>query len=100
MGNKLTLRSLFVITTLAAVMLMLVRLAVASSGENAMIALLVMLLIPIVTFALFGIVFLLLLPVGVIASLSTESAARAESPFAQDRLPEKLIESSDPTRAN
>ena len=100
MGDKFTLRSLFFITTVTAILLMVVRLALITQGDNAFTAIAVVLLVPVCTFGLFGIFFLLLLPFGVIAALSQESGMPGTSPFADDRLPEKRIHSTDPERAN
>ena len=86
--------------TLTAIMLLVIRLALVTQGENAMPAIAVMLLIPVVTFGLFGIMFVMLLPFGIIAAMSHESIMPGTSPFAEDRLPEKLIDASDPQRAN
>jgi uncharacterized membrane protein len=100
LGNKISLRSLFFITALTAIVLLVVRLAIVTQGENAMPAIAVMLLIPMVTFGLFGIAFLMLLPFGIIAALSRESTMPGTSPFAQDRLPDQMIEVHDPQKAN
>jgi hypothetical protein len=100
MGDKITLRSLFFITALSAIVLLVVRLAVLNQGQNAIVAIAVMVIIPVVTFGLFGLAFLLLLPFGIISALSRESVAPGTSPFADDRLPDKQIDVVDSERAN
>ncbi len=100
MGDKITLRSLFFVTALAAILLMIVRLAVINQGQNVWVAIAVMVLVPVVTFGLFGLAFVLLLPFGIIAAMARESIAQGASPFAEDRLPDKQIDVLDPERAN
>lgn len=100
MGDKITLRSLFFITALSAIVLLVVRLAVLNQGQNAIVAIAVMVIIPVVTFGLFGLAFLLLLPFGIISALSRESVSPGTSPFADDRLPDKQIDVVDSERAN
>jgi hypothetical protein len=99
-GDKITLRSLFFVTALSAIILMVIRMALETQGDNAVAAIAVVLLVPVVTFGFFAIAFLTLLPFGVIAAMSRESAMPGTSPFADDRLPEKQIHTSDPDRAN
>ena len=100
MGDKITLRSLFFVTALSAILLMVVRLAVLNQGQNIWAGIAVMTLVPVVTFGLFGLAFVMLLPFGIIAAMAKESAAPGMSPFAEDRLPEKQIDVLDPERAN
>lgn len=100
MGNKITLRSLFLVTAITAIILMVLRMALMTQGDNATAAIAVVLLVPIATFTLFGLAFLMLLPFGVIAALSRESAMPGTSPFANDQLPSKQIDVIDPERAN
>ena len=100
MGDKITLRSLFFFTALTAILLLVVRLAVLNSGQNVYVGISVMILIPAVTFALFGLAFVMLLPFGIIAAMTRESVAPGTSPFAEDRLPDKQIDVVDPERAN
>ena len=100
MGDKITLRSLFFVTALTAILLLVVRLAVLNSGQNVYVGISVMILIPVVTFALFGLAFVMLLPFGIIAAMTRESVAPGTSPFAEDRLPDKQIDVVDPERAN
>ncbi len=99
-GNKITLRSLFFVTALTAILLMVVRLAVLNQSQNVWVAIAVMVLIPVVTFGLFGLAFVMLLPFGIIAAMARESVAPGTSPFAEDRLPDKQIDVLDPERAN
>lgn len=99
-GDKITLRSLFFVTALTAILLMVVRLAVLHQGQNVWAAVAVMVLIPVVTFGLFGLAFVMLLPFGIIAAMARESVAPGTSPFAEDRLPDKQIDVLDPERAN
>ena len=100
MGDKITLRSLFFVTAISAIILMVVRMALLSQGDNAVAVIAVVVLVPVVTFSLFAIAFLMLLPFGVIAAMSRESTMPGTSPFADDRLPEKSIHANDPDRAN
>jgi hypothetical protein len=100
LGNKITLRSLFFVTALTAIILMVLRMALQTQGDNATAAIAVVILVPVVTFGLFGIAFLFLLPFGVIAALSRESSLPGTSPFAEDQLPQRHVEVVDPERAN
>ena len=100
MGDKITLRSLFFITALTAILLLVVRLAILHQGQNVWAGIALMVLIPVVTFGLFGFAFVVLLPFGIIASMARESVAPGTSPFAEDRLPDKQIDVLDPERAN
>ena len=59
-----------------------------------------MVLIPVVTFSLFGLAFVVLLPFGIIAAMTRESVAPGTSPFADDRLPDKQMDVVDAERAN
>ena len=100
MGDKITLRSLFFVTALAAILLLVIRLAVLNSGQNVYAGLVVMILIPVITFGLFGLAFVMLLPFGIIAAMTRESIEPGTSPFADDRLPDKQIDVLDPEKAN
>jgi hypothetical protein len=100
MGDKLTLRSLFFLTAISAILFMVVRLALVSRGENAVAAIMVFVLIPCVTFTLFALAFLVLLPFGIIAAMARESTIPGTSPFADDGLPTQQISTIDPERAN
>ena len=99
-GDKITLRSLFFVTALTAVLLLVVRLAVISQGQNVWAGIATMVLIPVVTFSLFGLAFVVLLPFGIIAAMTRESVAPGTSPFADDRLPDKQMDVVDAERAN
>jgi hypothetical protein len=99
LGNKITLRSLFFVTALSAIVFMVLRMALMTQGDNATAAVAVVLMVPLVTFVLFAMAFLLLLPFGVIAALSRESVLPGSSPFATDQLPSKQIDVIDPDRA-
>ena len=99
MGDKITLRSLFFVTALTAIVLLVIRLAVLNSGQNVYVGIAVMVLIPVVTFGLFGLAFVMLLPFGIIAAMTRESVAPGISPFAEDRLPDKQIDVLDRERA-
>ncbi len=100
MGDKITLRSLFFVTALTAILLLVIRLAVLNSGQNVYVGISVMVLIPVVTFGLFGFAFVMLLPFGIIAAMTRESVAPGTSPFAEDRLPDKQIDVLDRERAH
>lgn len=100
MGDKITLRSLFFLTAICAILLMVIRLALISRGENAVAAITVVVLVPFVTFTLFAIAFLILLPFGIIAAMARESAMPGASPFADDGLPSQKISTVDPDRAS
>ena len=100
MGDKITLRSLFFVTALTAILLLVIRLAVLNSGQNVYVGISVMVLIPVVTFGLFGIAFVMLLPFGIIAAMTRESVAPGTSPFAEDRLPDRQIDVLDRERAH
>ncbi len=100
MGDKITLRSLFFVTALTAILLLVVRLAVISQGQNVWAGIATMVLIPVITFGLFGLAFVTLLPFGIIAAMTRESVAPGTSPFADDRLPDKQVDVLDPERAN
>jgi hypothetical protein len=100
LGDKITLRSLFFITALTAILLLVVRLAILHQGQNVWAGIALMVLIPVVTFGLFGFAFVVLLPFGIIAAMARESVAPGTSPFAEDRLPDKQIDVLDPERAN
>ena len=100
MGDKITLRSLFFVMIVCAILLMVVRLAVLNQGQNIWAGVAVMVLVPIITFGLFGLAFVMLLPFGIIAAMARESVAPGTSPFAEDRLPDKQIDVLDPERAN
>ena len=100
MGDKITLRSLFFVTALTAILLLVVRLAVLSQGQSVWVGLSFSLLVPVVTFAFFALAFVTLLPFGIIAAMARESVAPGTSPFAEDRLPEKQLDVIDPERAN
>ncbi len=100
MGEKITLRSLFFVTALTAILLLVLRLAVLNSGQNVYVGISVMVLIPVVTFGLFGLAFVMLLPFGIIAAMTRESVAPGTSPFAEDRLPDKQIDVLDRERAH
>ena len=78
----------------------MIRLAVLNSGQNVYVGISVMVLIPVVTFGLFGLAFVMLLPFGIIAAMSRESVAPGTSPFAEDRLPDKQIDVLDRERAH
>lgn len=100
MGDKITLRSLFFVTALTAILLLVIRLAVLNSGQNVYVGISVMVLIPVVTFGLFGFAFVMLLPFGIIAAMTRESVAPGTSPFAEDRLPDMQIDVLDRERAH
>ena len=82
MGDKITLRSLFFVTALTAILLMIVRLPGFNQGQNIWVAIVVMVLIPVVTFGLFGLAFVMLLPFGIIAAMARESVVPGTNPFA------------------
>ena len=71
----------------------------AEIGQNVYVGIAVMVLIPVVTFGLFGLAFVMLLPFGIIAAMTRESVAPGISPFAEDRLPDKQIDVLDRERA-
>ena len=100
MGDKITLRSLFFLMIVSAILLMVVRLAILNQGQNIWAGVAVMVLVPVITFGLFGLAFLMLLPFGIISAMARESVAPGTSPFADDRLPIKQIDVVDPERAN
>ncbi|MCY2985608.1 MAG: hypothetical protein NTY15_18435 [Planctomycetota bacterium] len=100
MGDKITLRSLFFVMIVCAILLMVVRLAVLNQGQNIWAGVAVMVLVPVVTFGLFGLAFAMLLPFGIISAMTRESVAPGASPFAEERLPDKQIDVLDPERAN
>ena len=99
MGDKLTLRSLFFLTALTAILLLIVRLAVLNQGQHILVGVALMVMVPVVTFSLFGIAFIMLLPFGIISAMAKESVAPGTSPFADDRLPDKQIDVVDAERA-
>jgi len=84
----------------SAILLMVVRLAILNQGQNIWAGVAVMVLVPVITFGLFGLAFLMLLPFGIISAMARESVAPGTSPFADDRLPIKQIDVVDPERAN
>ena len=100
MGDKLTLRSLFFLTAISAILFMILRLALISRGENTVAAIAIFVLIPVVTFSLFGLTFLLLLPFGIIAAMARETSLPGASPFADDGLPSQQISTQDSERAS
>ena len=70
-----------------------------NQGKSVWAGVAVMVLAPVVTFSLFGLAFVMLLPFGIIAAMAKESVAPGASPFAEDRLPDKQIDVLDPERA-
>jgi hypothetical protein len=100
LGDKTTLRSLFYITCVTAILVMTIRTALINQGDHATAAISVLVMIPVVTFGLFALAFIVLLPFGIIASMLRETTLPGASPFATDRLPEQKIAVSDPERAN
>jgi ABC-type uncharacterized transport system permease subunit len=99
-GDKITLRSLFFVTAITAILLLVVRLAVLSQGQSVWVGLAFSLMVPVITFSLFALAFVTLLPFGIIAAMARESVAPGTSPFAEDRLPDKQMDVIDPERAN
>jgi hypothetical protein len=100
MGDKISLRGLLFMMAVSAIIFMVIRLALIYQGQNGVAAVAVMIFVPIVTFALFGVAFLFLLPFGIIAALSRESSMPGTSPFAEGNLPRQQIDTIDPDRAN
>jgi hypothetical protein len=99
LGDKITLRSLFFITALTAILVLVVRLAVLNQGQHIVVGIAIMVLVPVVTFSLYGLAFVMLLPFGIIAAMAKESVAPGTSPFADDRLPDKQMDVLDSERA-
>lgn len=95
MSDRISLRTLFwSITGIAGVMILL-RQALVQSDGSAIRAILCMIAVPICTFMLFALCYALTLPFGVLAQITRESFAPAQSPFAQDRLPEAPVPQLD-----
>jgi hypothetical protein len=99
LGDKITLRSLFFMTALTAILVLVVRLAIMNQGQHIMVGIAIMVLVPVVTFSLYGLAFVMLLPFGIISAMAKESVAPGTSPFAGDRLPDKQLDVLDSERA-
>ncbi|MBU6175132.1 MAG: hypothetical protein KGQ60_15085 [Planctomycetes bacterium] len=99
-GDRLSLRTLFVLTAVTAIAVMLARIAITNSGNALAKAAICAMAVPLVIFTLFAIVYLAMLPFGILANITSESRKAAESPFANDRPPENQLPPSNPERAH
>jgi hypothetical protein len=99
MGDKISLRALFATMAIAAVVFVIIRMAIVSGGSNLSAALAVCVAMVVVTFMLFAIAFVAMLPLGIIAEMSRESIQKGASPFATDRLPDQQVPVDDSANA-
>jgi hypothetical protein len=95
MSNRMSLRGLLASIGGIAVLLMLLRLAIIHDKGLLLRAILCMIAVPLLTFALFAFFYAMTLPFGVLAQINRASRAPAESPFAQDRLPDAPVPTTD-----
>ncbi|AMV35021.1 hypothetical protein VN12_23040 [Pirellula sp. SH-Sr6A] len=95
MSDRISLRTLLASIAAIAGLMMLLRLAIIQSDGTALRVLLCVIAVPLFTFALFALCYALTLPFGVLTQITRESLAPAQSPFAQDRLPESLVPHDD-----
>lgn len=95
MSGQFKLRNLLISTAIVAVCMSAVAYSLRNQGSS--LAQIAMVCIAMVgaSFLLFGIMFALLLPLGVIDAMARESVEPAASPFATDRLPEQQIVPKD-----
>lgn len=75
--------------TAVALISMLVAYAIRNQIREYMLATLLIVAIPLVIFSLFAACYLILLPIG-IANAFHQKEDEAESPFAEDRLPDRV----------
>lgn len=95
MSGQFKLRNLLISTAIVAVCMSAVAYSLRNEGSS--LAQISMVCIAMVgaSFLLFGIMFALLLPLGVIDAMARESVEPSASPFATDRLPEQQIVPKD-----
>ncbi|MCU0715724.1 MAG: hypothetical protein MUD03_06310 [Pirellula sp.] len=98
MSNRMSLRGLLASIGGIAVLLMFLRLAIIQDNGLLLRAILCMIAVPLFTFVLFALFYTLTLPFGVLAQITRESMAPAESPFAKDRLPDAPLPTTDYTK--
>lgn len=98
MSNRMSLRGLLASVGGIAVLLMFLRLAIIQDNGLLLRAILCMIAVPLFTFVLFALFYTLTLPFGVLAQITKESMAPAESPFAKDRLPDAPLPTTDYTK--
>jgi ABC-type branched-subunit amino acid transport system permease subunit len=95
MSNQFSARSLLLAMGAVALGMLLVGYALRHQGDYLAMALLTSLSMLVVTFFLYALMWLALLPLGVIGALARESSEPAQSPFSTDRLPEQQIAPQD-----
>jgi len=88
MHNQISLRMIFVITTLVAVVIACFQNLPQGVIVSAFMAMLAML---IVTFALFAVTFVFMLPFAHLSKYLDDQSDDGSSPFAQDRLPTQIV---------
>lgn len=98
MSNRISLRGLFASISGIAVLLMLLRLAIIQDNGLLLRAILCMVAVPVTTFALFALLYAMTVPFGILAQVTRESMAPAESPFAHDKLPVAPLPTTDNTK--
>lgn len=91
MGNTFNLRSLLGTMIISALILLVFQLALKNREEHIYTAFAIVIAVPVVTLGSFGLMYILMLPFGVVAKAFSENAELPTSPFAQDRLPERLV---------
>ncbi len=89
--RQLGLRSLIAAMAGVAGCMLVVGYGLRNQGDYLAIAIVTSLGMVLVTFALFALMFVMLLPFGIIEAMARESAEPASSPFSTDRLPEQRI---------
>jgi hypothetical protein len=88
MHNQISLRMIFALTTILAVVIACFQNLPSGVIVSAFMAMLTML---IVTFSLFALAFMLMLPFAQLGKYLDDQSDDGSSPFAQDRLPSQII---------
>ncbi len=91
MGDRISLKTLLALLGGTTVLFMLARYAMIHQETKWVAAIFTCAAIPLCIFFLYGVVYLMLMPFGILTDITQESQRAAESPFAGDRLPESQI---------
>jgi hypothetical protein len=88
MNNQISLRMIFAITTMVAVLIACFQNLPRGTIISALMAMLAM---SMVTFAFFAIAFIVMLPFAHLSKYLDDQSDEGNSPFAQDRLPTQIV---------
>lgn len=95
MSNQYGLRNLLIGMSVVAAVMLVIAYSLRNQGDHVAIAALTACFMVLVPFLMFAILYVMLLPLGIIDAMARESTSPAQSPFSTDRLPDQQIVPSD-----